>query len=330
MVTAWPADFPGFADSAVRLARRITVLTSGALTVQVLAAGEVVGPFQAFGAVADGRVQMYHALESYWQGRSAAFVFFAGVPFGLTGEEHLAWIHNGGGQALWDEVAAGFNLKPLMAGHTGLHQSGWYNRPIGGPDDLKGLRVAVTGLGGQVMRRLGVSASALPGREIAPALAAGRIDGAEWFGPWNARAIGLPQAARYVTYPGVFAPGTAIALGINLDFWANLPVAQQQAVATAAAAETTHTLAEFHRNNTRALAELRVDHGLTPRRLPDAVLQALGEAAGRVVAEVAEGDPLAARVYDAFIAFRRESLGWSRQSLQSYLDARLLPFRYGP
>lgn len=329
MVTAWPAAFPGFADSAGRLARRITVLTGGALTVQVLPAGELMGAFDVFDAVGAGEVEMYHALDSYWQGRSSAFAFFAGVPFGLTAEEHAAWIHHGGGQALWDEVAAPFSIKPLLAGNTGAHQTGWYNRPIRDPGELKGLRVAVAGLGGQILRRLGASAMALPGRELAPALAAGRIDGAEWLGPWNALAIGLPSAARYVTYPGVFAPNTAITLGLNLDFWAGLPVGQQQAIITAATAESAMSLAEFTAGNARALVALRADHGVTLTPRPDPLLKVLGEAAGTIVGELARSDPQAQSVYDAFLAFRQAALGWSRQSVQSFLNARLLPFPYG-
>jgi len=40
------------------------------------------------------------------------------VPFGFTADEMAAWIHFGGGQALWDELSAKFNIKPLLSTNT--------------------------------------------------------------------------------------------------------------------------------------------------------------------------------------------------------------------
>ena len=37
------------------------------------------------------------------------------VPFGMTANELNAWIYHGGGQALWNELYAPFNLLPMLA-----------------------------------------------------------------------------------------------------------------------------------------------------------------------------------------------------------------------
>ncbi len=47
------------------------------------------------------------------------------VPFGLTAAEHASWIYHGGGQELWDEVAAPFDIKPFLRASTGSRN----NRP---------------------------------------------------------------------------------------------------------------------------------------------------------------------------------------------------------
>lgn len=329
IVTAWPIDYPGFGSASARLAKRITLLTGGGLVANVIPPGELTSAFGSFDAVATGEADMYHGIESDWQGKSPAFAFFASVPLGLTPQEMLAWIDFGGGQDLWDELSAGFGIKPMLAGHTGLALAGWFNREIKSVDDLRGLKVAVTGLAGNVLRRLGASAVALPGRQLAQALKDKSIDAAQWFGPWTALILRLYESATHCYYPGVLQPGTALALGVNLKFWGSLTLTQQQAIEAAAAAETTATLAEFDANNAAALQELRDRYAVQPRKLPDEVLRALGEAAGAVVAEAGASGALTTKVYSAFIDFRHRAMAWSRPSLHGFLDARLLPFTFG-
>ncbi|HEC91133.1 MAG TPA: ABC transporter substrate-binding protein, partial [Alphaproteobacteria bacterium] len=162
MVTTWPKDFPGLGTAAQRLAGRISDMSGGGLTVKVFAAGELVPPFESFDAVSSGAADMYHAAEYYWQSKSKAFNFFTTVPFGLTAAEMNAWLYHGGGQDIWDELSAGFNLKPFATGNTGVQMGGWFNKEIHGPKDLRGLKIRMPGLGGEVMRRLGAAAVNLP------------------------------------------------------------------------------------------------------------------------------------------------------------------------
>ncbi len=328
MVTAWPAKFPGLATAADRLAKRITLLSGGTLAVKVFAAGELVPAFGSFDAVAEGKAEMYHAMEAYWEGKSPAFTFFTAVPFGLTAQEMAAWIYQGGGQELWDELSLGFKLKPFMAGNTGTQMGGWFKNPVASVDDFKGLRIAVTGLGARVLRQIGAAPVILAGREIPAALKDGTIGAAEWFGPWHGRVLGLHEAASNFYYPGIYTPGMTLSLGVNLAFWESLTLSQKEAIETASAAETVATLAEFEAANANAIDALRRESAIEPKRLPDKVLNALGQAAGMVVAEAAAADPAAKKIHEAFLAFRQQAVAWSRLSLQAYLDARLLPFRY--
>ena len=139
MVTFWPKNFPGLGTSANRLGQRISAMSDGKMNVRVFAAGELVGAAESFDAVSEGEAEMYHAMDYYWQGRSRAFNFFSAVPFGMTANEHTAWIRFGGGQELWDELSAEFNLKPFLAGNTGSQMGGWFAREVNDIDDWKGL-----------------------------------------------------------------------------------------------------------------------------------------------------------------------------------------------
>ncbi|MGB0694123.1 MAG: TRAP transporter substrate-binding protein [Rhodospirillaceae bacterium] len=328
MVTTWPKNFPGLGTSAERVAKRITDMSGGKVTVKVFAAGELVPPFESFDAVSGGTADMYHGAEYYWQGKSKAFNFFAAVPFGLTATEMSAWIHHGGGQALWDELAAGFNLKSMLVSNTGVQMGGWFNKEINSLEDFKGLKIRMPGLGGEVLRKIGAAAVSLPGGEIFPSLQSGAIDATEWVGPWNDLAFGFYKVAKFYYYPGFHEPGTALSLGINLDVWNSMSSEEQAIVSAAATAENDYGLAEFNTYNGDALATLINDHGVTLKKFPDEVIQEIGTAAGEVVREVAAEDEMTQKVFDSFIDFRTKAIGWAKLSDQAFWEARGLDFTY--
>ena len=327
MVTAWPRSAPGAA--AGRLAERITAMTDGELTVKVYGAGELVPGHESFDAVSGGVADLYHGAENYWRGKSRAFDFFAAVPFGLTAGEMNAWIHHGGGQGLWDELAADFNIKPFMAGNTGARMGGWFKSVINSVEDFKGLRIHMPGLGGEALARFGAEPSVPAGGGIAGALRSGALDAAVGSGPWIDLAQGLFEAAEHYYYPGFHEPGSVLSSGVNLNVWNSLDNAQQQIMAAAMGAETVVSTAEFEVRNADALETLRTKHGVGLRKFHGPVLQAIGEAAGRVVGEAAADDPFSKKVFESFIGFRKKAIAWSKYTDLAFLDARLLPFAYG-
>ncbi len=329
MVTTWPKNLPALGTGAERAARRITALSDGKLRVKVFAAGELVPPSECFDAVSSGTADMYHAFAYYYEGKSPAFNFFTAVPFGLTATERTAWIHWGGGQELWDELAARFNLKPFMVGNTGVQMGGWFRREVNTLDDLKGLKFRMPGLGGEALRRLGVIVISLPGGEVFPALQSGAIDATEWVGPFHDLALGFYKVAKYYYYPGFHEPGAALDLSINLKVWESLGADQQEIIRTVAAAENDLVFAEFNAHNATALETLRTEHGVKLRKFSNEILNAFGKKAGEVVAEAAASDPMTGKVYESFINFRKNAMRWSRFGAQAYWNARLLPFKYG-
>ena len=329
MVTAWPPKSPGLGTSAERMAERITTASEGKLQVKVFAAGELVPAFEAFDAVSAGTAEMYHAAEYYWQGKSKAFAFFTAVPFGLTGPETYAWIHFGGGQQLWEELSAQFGVKPLLAATSGVQMGGWLNKEIKVLDDLKGLKFRMPGIGGEVLRRLGAVVVNVPGGEIFAAMASGAIDGTELVGPWIDLAFGLYKVADHYYWPGFHEPGACTSVALNMGVWESLTREQQMIVRMAVEAEATLQTAEYSARNIEALPVLLGEHKVKLRRFPDELMIEFGRVSGEVVSEIGNSDPLAKRVYESFIAYRKHAIGWSRISEQAYMNARLLPFDYG-
>lgn len=322
MYTTWPKNFPGLGTGANRLAESITRMSGGRLKVTVYGAGERVPALEVFDAVSRGSAQMGHGGAYYWKGKAAAAPFFASVPFGFTAQEMNAWLYYGGGLELWRELYAPFNLMPFDAGNTGTQMGGWFRKPINSVADLRGLKMRIPGMGGEVMARLGVTAVNIPGGELFTALSTGTIDATEWVGPYNDLAFGLHRAAPYYYYPGWHEPGTCLEALVNLDAWNALP-ADLQAIVSTACAATSHTLlAEMTARNQAALKTLVEEHGVQLRPFPPEVLAALRAAAETLVEEAASADPFSARVVASYRAFRAQVFETTRISEQAFLDAR--------
>ncbi len=322
MTTGWPKKFPGLGVASQRIADAITAASDGRLTVKVFGAGELVPPFEAFDAVASGAADMYHAAEYYWQGKSTAFNFFAGVPFGMTTAEHNAWVYHRGGQELWDEVSAGFGIKAFMAGNSSAQAGGWFNKEINSVEDLKGLKMRIPGFGGKVIDQVGGTAVTLPGGEIFSALQSGAIDAGEMAGPWIDLGFGFYKAAKYFYNPGFQEPTSAESLGINLALWNDLSASDQQIIQLAAAQENVMNPADFIANHSRSLEILLEEHGVQLRSYPEDVMIELANATKIVLREAADADPLTAKVYESYMAFLDEVSIWTAQSEQAYLTAR--------
>ena len=329
MVTSWPKNLPGLGTSADRLAKTITATSGGRLQVEVYGAGELVDAFEVFDAVSAGVADMYHSAEYYWQKKSPAFSFFAAVPFGFTASELNSWIYYGGGQALWDELSGGFNLKSLLCCNTGVQMGGWFNKEVSSIESYNGLRYRMPGLGGEVLRRLGAVVVNLPGGEIVTSLQSGAIDASEWVGAWNDFALGLHKAAKYYYYPGFHEPGTAICLGLNKPLWEEMNDDERNIIETAAAAENVRSVSEFNSMNAAYLQTMIKEHGVQLRKFDDSVLEAIGTISGEVLAEIGNSDPLTKRVYEAYIQHRASAMQWSNIAERGYLNARSLDYDYG-
>ena len=325
MVTDWPAGFAGLQSSTDRLALTIGAMTGGRLKVEVFPAGTLVRPFETFDAVSAGVADIFHSAPSYFESKARAGNFFNNtVPFGLTADELFAWIHEGGGQELWDELYGQFNIKPFVATNTGCQMGGWFGKEVSSVEAFKGLRYRMPGLGGEVLRRLGATVVTLPGGEIVPALKSGALDASEWIGPWADMAVGLHTAASYYYYPGFHEPSAGLMIGINKGVWESLSAADRSLIATAAGNEYARSLAEFNANNAIALRKLREDGTVKVRKFDDSVLLAFLETSKDVVAQAGSGDALSKRIYASWQQFRTRILDWTDLAERAVMNARRL------
>ncbi|MBD3896995.1 TRAP transporter substrate-binding protein [Halomonas sp. ML-15] len=322
MVTSWPQNFPALGTGAKDFAERIERLSGGRMRIEVLGAGELVPALEVFDAVAAGTAEMGHSASYYWRGKVAAAQFFTAVPFGMNTTETNAWIYNGGGQELWDELYAKHNLKPFAVGNTGTQMAGWFKKEIHSLDDMRGVRIRLPGLAGEAMNGIGATAVNMPGSEIFTSLQTGVLDAADWVGPYNDMAFGLYQVADYY-YTSVWNEPSAVLEGtINLDAWNALPDDLKDVVTEAARSANLSMIDEFTYRNAQALETLVDEHGVELRTFPEDVMQALYESSMEVLQRQVDDDPDSKQIYDSYLAFQKLVRPFTDVGEYSYLKGR--------
>ena len=321
MVTSWPKNFPGLGVGAENLAKLITNLSNNRIKVKVFGANELVPPLEVFDFVSKGGAELGHSGAYYWKGKSQACQFFSSVPFGMNAQEMNAWLYYGDGIKLWEKLYDKFNLIPRAAGNTGVQMGGWFNKKINSMNDLKGLKMRIPGLGGEVLSRAGGSPVTLAGSEIFTALQTGVIDATEWVGPYNDRAFGLHKAAKYYYYPGWHEPGPTIECMINKDQYNSLPDDLKLIIDTACKAVNLDMLSDYTAKNNLALQYLKSEN-INILKFPNEVLTKLRVISDKILKEISLTDDITKEVYKSYTEFQSNVKPWTDISDKSYLNIR--------
>lgn len=319
LATSWPAHFPIMGTGVDRFAARCSELSGGSLEIKVFAKNILVPALQVFDATSAAQIDAFHSGVYYWKGKNLAFSIFGGMPLGLTSEEMITWMKFGGGYELWRELYGKFNLYPLVGGTTGPQMGGWFKKEINSLEDLKGLKMRIPGLGGEVLQRLGVNPILLPAGEIFTSLERGTIDATEWVGPALDSMMGFAKAAPYY-YTGWHEPGSILEVTFNKARWEKLSN-EHQAIITAAAEEMTGTmLQEFRYENAKALQEL--PKHVEIRTFPKEVMEAAKAALVDVLDDQSARSEDFKRVLKSYEAFVNLNNPWDDISTKNFLNIR--------
>jgi len=318
MVTTWPPNFPVLGEGCVMLAELVKKMSSGRLDIQVYGGGELVPSLEVFDTVRSGAAELGHGASYYWAGKIPAAQFFASIPFGMNAQQMNAWLINGGGLELWQELYAQYGLVPMPAGNTGVQMGGWFNKEVNEISDLKGLKMRIPGIGGQVLAKAGGSPVLLAGGEIYTGLERGIIDAAEWIGPYHDFKMGFHQIAQYYYTPGWHEMGTELELIINQKAYDSLPSDLQTILESATYRINHWMLSEFEAKNSEYLQKIKEAEGAEVRRFSTDILEKLKQYTEESIEELVFSDPFAKRTYESFMGFRNQISEWSNISEKVY------------
>ncbi len=319
MVTSWPKSLDTIFGGAQIVCDRVSAMTGGKFTIEPYAAGEIVPALAVLDAVQNGTVQCGHTASYYYVGKNPSLAFGTSMPFGLTAQQQNAWLYHGGGLEAMQKIYADFNVINFPAGNTGAQMGGWFKKEVKSLADLKGLKMRIPGLGGEVMSRLGVNVQVLPSGEIFLALDRGAIDAAEWVGPYDDEKLGLNKDAPYYCYPGWWEPGATLEVQVNKSQWDKLPSEYQEIFKTAAMEANLNMLSQYDALNRDALTRL-LDSGtkLVPYS-PD-ILAAAQKAAFEIYEENAAKNPTFKEIYQQWQEFRFKVSKWNQINELSFTN----------
>ncbi|NIR29349.1 MAG: TRAP transporter substrate-binding protein [Gammaproteobacteria bacterium] len=324
MISTFPKGSPGLQKSGERIAKSVKELSQGRLTIKTYGAGELVPALEVFDAVRNNQTEMANSMPYYWTGKDRLAAFFSAAPGGLIAEEQNAWLYHGGGQELWDEFYGGYGLKGFATGSFGSQQIGWFTKEVNSLEDLKGLKMRITGLAGEVLDRLGATTTLLPIGEVMAALQSGTLDAAEFVGGWNDLAFGFHKVAKIYYGPGFHEPGSTEELMVNKAEWDELPEDLKNVVDHACRAENARHSALYSYHQAMALRRLRDKFGVKVMTMPDPVLKAIFETSEEVTAEVGNSSELGRRIYKSWNDYRKARIQFSNNQTLGYLKYRAL------
>jgi TRAP-type mannitol/chloroaromatic compound transport system substrate-binding protein len=329
MASSFPKSLDNIFGAAQTLAERLKALTGGQFEIRVFAAGELVPGFQVLDACQQGTVECGQTQGYYYVGKNKAFAFDSALPFGLNSRMQNAWLYYGGGLELVRELYREYNAIVFPAGNTGVQMGGWWRREIGSAVDLRGRKVRIPGVAGEIMARLGAVPQTIPGSDIYPALEKGTIDAAEWVGPYDDEKLGFYRVAPNYYFPGWWEGSSCISFIVNLTEWNRLPPAYREAFAVAAAEANVRMVAAYDARNPPALARL-VQQGVKLHPYPKDVMTAAFKAANDLYEEEAAANPVFRRFFQSWRVFRYAQYQWYRVAeapFSNFMAGQRLPLK---
>ncbi len=321
LVSTWPPRFPVLGEGLEMLAKWIETASAGRMKIKVMGAGELIPALECFDAVSQGAAQMASGVSYYWAGKLPAAQFFAAIPFGMNAQQMNAWIINGGGLQLWEELYAPYNIIPMPGGNTGVQMGGWFRKEINTLADLKGLKMRMPGLGGKVLAKAGGTVVLSPGNELYTNLERGIIDATEWIGPYHDYKMGFYNVAKYYYYPGWHEPGPMLEMMVSKDKFEALPLDLQEIIRSAVYRLSLWTLGEFEAKNNFYLQKMIKENGVKLRKYPDDVLEKLKGYTQEVISELTAKDPMCKKVYASFDNFKEGISEWANITEKTFYDS---------
>ena len=298
MQSSWTAS-DIFQEMAQQYADRVEAMSGGRLQIDLTPAGAIVGAFQVQDACHDGVLDAAHTVTVYWYGKhKAASLFGTGPIFGGTAAHVLAWIHQGGGQELYDELIhdiLGLNVVGFFVLPMPTQPFGWFKEPITDASQLQGLKYRTVGLAADLFQEMGAAVTQLPGGEIVPAMERGVIDAFEFNNPTSDRRFGAQDVAKNYMLGSYHQANEYFEIIFNRDAYEGLEPDLQAILKYATEAANTANYALAMDQYSRDLLELETEEGVNILRTPPAVMQAQLPAWDKLIADL-EQDEYTAKV----------------------------------
>jgi TRAP-type mannitol/chloroaromatic compound transport system substrate-binding protein len=222
---------------------------------------------------------------------------------------------------MMQKVYAKHGIAIFNVGNTQVQMGGWFRKEIKSLADLKGLKMRIPGLAGEVMEKVGVTPVSIPGGELYTALERGTIDAVEWINPYNDLKMGFQRIAKFY-YTGWHEPGAEIQVMVNKAKYETLPDDLKAIIAVAAKEASMDMMAESVYMNSQDWQVLIKEDKVQVKTFPPDVIAALKKATQEALADLSARSPECKEIIASQMAYLAKAREWTRNSEGAYLEIR--------
>ena len=319
LAMTWPSTLTPLASPPLKVAKMVEEMSGGKFIIKVHGKEKHKAALGILDMVKGGQYEMGHSGSYYWKGKDINTIWFTTVPFGMTMKEQYAWFYYGDGMKYMKKVYDKFNVLNFPGGNTGVQMGGWFRKEIKTVDDLKGIKMRIPGLAGEVMAKLGVNVTNIPAGELYTSLDRGTIDALEWVGPGMDIKMGFHKVAPYY-YTGWHEPASEMQFLINKKAFKKLPDEYKAMLITAMKAASADMFYENFADSVNAWAKMKTDYpNIKVKSFPVPVVKAMKKATDEIFAKYASENKLFKEIYENQQEFMKKARAWSKMEEYGYI-----------
>lgn len=317
----WPDNFPLFTNPVKSVAKYAKELSNGRLNITFEGATTHKKPLGIFDMVQSKEFEMGHSAGFYWQNKDVNTAILTTIPFGMIAQERYSWFYEGGGKELTQKVYQKYGLQVFPAGNVGMQMGGWFKKKISSLEDLKGLKMRIPGLGGDVMKAVGVIPTDIPSSKLYDALKSGSLEAVEWANPGIDLSMKLHDQAKFY-YTGWQEPSAELQFLVNQEAYESLPKELQSVLEASMKLAAFEASISFNHANVIQYKELLSKHpDVQVTAFPSKITRSLAnETRSKLKQLMLSEDPLTKQIISSQLNYMKDARQWTRLGVQAYLN----------
>ncbi|MAV87547.1 MAG: hypothetical protein CMM67_04805 [Rhodospirillaceae bacterium] len=230
LVSSFQSENDFIGEIGTKISNKFNSIEKGKFFIKFYGPNTLIPNSQIFNAVKAGKIEFALTTSKIWKGKSSAFELFNGSPFGPDILTLLSWFYDNEGKKIYESLYSRFNIHSLPCGITGIVGAGWFNKTIEKTSDLKGLKVATSGLVSEVYKKVGAKIVKVNLKNLINAFKLKQIDAVTFSIPLIDKNLDLSKYAKYYYMPGWNQQSGVIDLIINKQIWGKLGLKSQNVI----------------------------------------------------------------------------------------------------
>ncbi|WP_170019671.1 TRAP transporter substrate-binding protein DctP [Campylobacter sp. RM16190] len=319
LAATYESNVPALGEAPKKFKELVEKMSNGRIEVRVDYPSKHKAAFAVLDMVKNGQYDVGYTASYFYKGKDPKLMLFTTVPFGMSVSEQHAWYNYGGGKELSKKVFSEHNIVTFLGGNFGMQMGGWFKKEIKTIDDLKGLKLRMTGLGGEIMSKLGVNINTIPIGELYMALEMNTIDAVEWVSPALDISFGFQKVAKYY-YTGWQEPASENEFYINKKLFDKMPEDLKYIIEAATKVVSNYVYEYATYQNAVVLDRIKKEHpDIKITSFSPEIMDALKKATDEILNELSAKDPMFKEILESQRSYMKIGREWTQISDYAYI-----------